>query len=179
MLRKATVQGATMKALESAFSAFDATNSNNSENDENDDSESIDDHSHHSHSTHTNNKKPTSSVPTAASISSVPSNSAAHTQAAAAAASTAGNLPPPLSVFTERELKTQFGNIKVALQNSDSDFWASRSDALLTLQRLVLGGAYSNYTAAFVAGLKTLPISDQIRDLRSQVTGQCCKTIST
>ena len=85
--------------------------------------------------------------------------------------------PSPITVYTERELKTHFSSMSAALKNTASDFWADRCEALVTLQRLVLGGAYNNYPRIFMDGLKSLPINEQIRDLRSQVTGQACKMI--
>lgn len=50
-------------------------------------------------------------------------------------------------------------------------------NALATLERLILGGAIDNYKQKFLGAMKSLPIGDQIEDLRSQITNQACKTI--
>ena len=83
----------------------------------------------------------------------------------------------PLQVYSERDLSSHLSDIAAHLNNTDSDFWTERMNALITLERLIAGQAHVNYKSAFLGGVKQLPIGRQIEDLRSQITSQACKTI--
>lgn len=87
--------------------------------------------------------------------------------------------PSPIQVYSERDLKVHLDEISSHLNNTDSDFWTERMNALLTLERLTLGQAHVNYKSTFLLAMKNLPIGKQIEDLRSQITNQACRTIVT
>ena len=92
---------------------------------------------------------------------------------------TSPGLPSPIVVYSERALSSHLSDISAALNNTDSDFWTERMNALLSLERLILGQAHVNYKTTFLAAMKSLPIGAQIEDLRSQITSQACRTVTT
>jgi len=92
-----------------------------------------------------------------------------HSHAASSCAAADPSEVEALEVHSERDLMAHLEQISRALANTEYDFWEERRDAMLTLQKLILGGAHVGYKKIFFKAVMGLPIGAQIEDLRSQV----------
>ena len=174
--KSSTIRPAIMKELSDGFKELDLAGGPVEDRvaDGEETTEQEDDH-HHQQQQQTKTRVPRKKPSTAREHTHSSTNS---NPAPPSSTTTSSGLPSPIQVYSERDLASHLSEITAALNNTDSDFWTERMNALLSLERLILGQAHVNYKTTFLAAMKSLPIGKQIEDLRSQITNQACRTVT-
>eukprot|EP00957_Ditylum_brightwellii_P163141 12422300-Ditylum_brightwellii.AAC.1 len=71
--------------------------------------------------------------------------------------------------------------IAISLTETDADLWSARFDALKALEQILAGGIVRHseqQRALFLDKLRRMAITEQILDLRSQITRQACRVVT-
>ncbi|KAJ3436064.1 clip-associating protein [Anaeramoeba flamelloides] len=84
----------------------------------------------------------------------------------------------PSFVDSEFRLEKVLSNLKYTFENEKGEGWEKRIDAMIKMESLLNGGVYKY--ECFPQLLKPLlnSLSDQLKDLRSQIIKQCCFLIA-
>jgi hypothetical protein len=86
----------------------------------------------------------------------------------------------PVPTTSLKQLESDLNAITEKLKNDDAELWDERLDALVHLECILAGGVAAISTDArqlFIDKLRKIPMSDQLNDLRSQITHQACRCI--
>jgi len=87
---------------------------------------------------------------------------------------------PPIFFSTTKHLESLLENISAKLNRTEASLWDERLDALVDLECILAGGVVSVSDEArcfFIEKLRKMPLPDQFKDLRSQITQQACRVI--
>jgi len=88
---------------------------------------------------------------------------------------------PPIEFTSEKQQTEQMDAIAISLTETDADLWSARFDALKALEQILAGGIVRHseqQRALFLDKLRRMAITEQILDLRSQITRQACRVVT-